>query len=185
MSKAFTKEDQGVGADFEPTVEPRAVPGKKNYITPSGFQRMRREIKDLLDVERPKIVETVAWAASLGDRSENADYIYGKKRLREIDRRLHFLQKRLEIAEVVDPTSQGGSEVRFGATVKVETEEGDVKTYHIVGVDEIDAKVGKISWMSPIGMALLSKKVGDTATFKSPKGKRDLTVLSIVFEMIE
>lgn len=183
MSKAFTREDDGdlsdeLGGDGDGD-ESLNVPGGKNYITPVGAKKLKDELSQLLNVDRPKLVETVAWAASNGDRSENADYIYGKRRLREIDRRIRFLSKRLEAAEVVDPLKQPKDKVLFGARVEVEDEDGVVKIYQIVGVDETDAKNGLISWTSPIGKALLQAKVGDVVTLKTPKGDRDLEILKI------
>ena len=140
-----------------------------NYITPGGAEKLRSELKELLDVERPKIVEVVHWAAGNGDRSENGDYIYGKKRLREIDRRIRFLTHRMELIEVVDPTEREPTDrVFFGATVTVLDEEDTEKTYRIVGKDEVDAARGKVSYVSPIGRALLKAKIGDSVTFRSP-----------------
>lgn len=186
MSKAFVKDD---GDGNDPLDDEREDPalalpaGTKNYITPGGAKRLRDELSQLLNVERPKLVETVAWAASLGDRSENADYIYGKRRLREIDRRLRFLTKRLEIAEIVDPTSIKSDTVRFGATVTVRDPDGVEKTYSIVGVDEIDLKKGHISWISPLGSALLraKAKIGDEVTFRAPKGEIELEIIRLEF----
>lgn len=154
---------------------------KKNYITPEGFERLKKEYSDLLHVERPKLVETVAWAASNGDRSENADYIYGKRRLREIDSRLRFLTGRLDAAEVVDPKTLSGEKVVFGATVTVLNETEDEHTYKIVGEDEFDIKAGKISWQSPVARALLGKKVGDEVAVKKPAGEEFLTIVAISF----
>ena len=125
----------------------------KNYITPGGFTKLKDELKQLLDVERPTVVRTVSWAASNGDRSENGDYIYGKRRLREIDRRIRFLSKRIESAEVIDPAKQSGERVVFGALVEVETSDGTVKRYQIVGIDESEPAVGRLSWISPIATA--------------------------------
>lgn len=158
--------------------------GQKNYVTQNGFKKLKLEIHELLNVERPKVVEVVAWAASNGDRSENADYTYGKKRLREIDRRLRFLQRRLDAAEVVIPENQSGDRVLFGATVTVLDESDVERVYSIVGVDETDAKHGKVSWMSPIGSALLQGKVGDVVTVKMPKGDEDLEILKVEFKPI-
>ncbi len=189
MSKAFVKDDgDGGDEDLERDDPALAIPaGAKNYITPGGAKRLRDELSHLLNVERPKMTETVAWAASNGDRSENADYIYGKRRLREIDRRLRFLTKRLEIAEIVDPASIKSEVVRFGATVTVRDPEGVEKTYTIVGVDEIDLKKGHISWISPLGSALLraKAKVGDEVTFNAPKGEIDLEIVALKFAPIE
>lgn len=157
----------------------------KNYLTPGGFQRLRSELLNLLNVERPKVVETVAWAAGNGDRSENADYIYGKRRLREIDRRIHFLQKRLESAEVVDPTTIKGKVIRFGATIELTDEEGVVKSYVLVGPDELNADKGWISWLSPLGKALLQKSEGDEVRVVTPQGERYFIVTSVQFLALE
>jgi transcription elongation factor GreB len=181
MSKAFTKETDGEDEPSEEISEPKLPPGTKNYITPSGIERLRLEFHELLTKTRPEITEKVAWAASLGDRSENADYIYNKRRLREIDRRIRFLTKRLEAAEIVDPTLNRSDSVRFGATVTIRDESSQTKIYSIVGVDEIDVKKGRISWVSPLGSALLKAKVGDTITFRSPKGEEDLEVIEIQY----
>ena len=145
----------------------------KNYITPGGFTKLKDELKQLLDVERPTVVRTVSWAASNGDRSENGDYIYGKRRLREIDRRIRFLSKRIESAEVIDPAKQSGERVVFGALVEVETSDGTVKRYQIVGIDESEPAVGRLSWISPIAKALLGKKVGDLVLYSTPKGEEE------------
>jgi transcription elongation factor GreB len=194
MSKAFVKEDQDQEDDLDTSAddesdldtddEPKFRSGK-NYITNRGFERLKAELHELLHVERPKIVEVVAWAASNGDRSENADYTYGKKRLREIDRRLRFLQKRMDIAEIVIPENQKGERVLFGATVTVRDESGGQRIYKIVGIDETDAKVGKISWISPIGKALLQSKAGDAVLLQMPKGEEELEILKIEFKKIE
>lgn len=151
----------------------------KNYITPSGLEKLRAELRKLRDDERPKLLETIAWAASNGDRSENADYIYGKKRLREIEKRLRFLTKRLEIAEVVDPTTIATEKVSFGAMVTICDEDGVETTYQIVGEDEIDAKAKKISWKSPLAKALLGKKQGDAVTVHRPAGAIEVEIMSI------
>jgi transcription elongation factor GreB len=151
----------------------------KNYITPPGFQKLRDEYNQLTTIERPKIVETVAWAASNGDRSENADYIYGKRRLREIDSRIRFLKSRLESAEVVDPRQVRLKSIAFGCTVEIENAEGEIKFYKIVGEDELDPSAGAISWQSPLAKALLGKNQGDEVLLKKPKGEEILVVLSI------
>ena len=157
-----------------------------NYITPGGAEKLRSELKELLDVERPKIVEVVHWAAGNGDRSENGDYIYGKKRLREIDRRIRFLTHRMELIEVVDPTEREPTDrVFFGATVTVLDEEDTEKTYRIVGKDEVDAARGKVSYVSPIGRALLKAKIGDSVTFRSPKGEVDLEIKNVQYIPID
>lgn len=153
--------------------------GQKNYITPTGLQRLKQEYSELFYKERPKVVETVAWAASNGDRSENADYQYGKRRLREIDRRLQFLKDRLEAVEVVDPTQVESEKVLFGATVTIEDENGDQATYQIVGEDELDPKSGKISWKSPVARALLGKKESDEVTIQKPAGPEEVVIVKI------
>ncbi|MBY0386247.1 transcription elongation factor GreB [bacterium] len=153
----------------------------KNYITPPGFERLRNEYSQLLNVERPKLVETVAWAASNGDRSENADYIYGKRRLREIDSRLKFLQDKLERAVVVDPQKLSGDKVIFGATVTISDEDGNTSVYQIVGQDEFDIKNNKISWKSPVATALLGKKVDDEVIIKKPGGNEVVCIEKIQF----
>lgn len=152
----------------------------KNYITPKGFAKLKDELHNLLDVERPNVVRTVSWAASNGDRSENGDYIYGKRRLREIDRRIRFLTKRIESAEVIDPSKLKNDRVVFGATVVLDDGESE-KTYQIVGIDESDPKNGKLSWISPLAKALFSKKVGDLASFQTPKGEVEVEILEIRF----
>lgn len=154
---------------------------KKNYITPLGFERLKSEYSALLHGERPKLVETVAWAASNGDRSENADYIYGKRRLREIDKRLKFLKDRLEAAEVVDPKEIKSEKVLFGATVSVIDENEKEHCYQIVGEDEVDAGSGKISWRAPVANALLGKKVGDEVVIKKPAGEETVEIIDIQY----
>lgn len=154
----------------------------KNYITPEGLERLRAEYSSLINGERPKVVETVTWAASNGDRSENADYQYGKKRLREIDRRLHFLQKRMEAAEVIDPKSLKSDKVIFGATVTFENEDGEEKIYQIVGEDEFNIDLCKISWKSPIAKALLGKKLDDEVKIQKPSGDEVVVIVDIQFK---
>ncbi|MCC7484301.1 MAG: transcription elongation factor GreB [Burkholderiales bacterium] len=154
----------------------------KNYITPQGYARLKSELTRLLDVERPELVKVVAWAASNGDRSENGDYLYGKKRLREIDRRIHFLTNRLELAQVVDPASRGESDlVYFGATVTYAYVNGgrEERTIQIVGVDEVDTKRGHVSWVSPIARALLKKRNGDVATLATPAGEQEIEIVKV------
>ena len=153
-----------------------------NYITPAGFQRLIDEQEHLLKVERPKVVEEVATAAAHGDRSENAEYIYGKRKLRQIDSRLQWLNKRLEHVQVIDPKQQKGKAVLFGATVTVQPEEGPRRTFQIVGVDEVDAAAGKVSWQSPLGRALLRKKAGDFALVQKPSGEEELEVVAVEFK---
>jgi transcription elongation factor GreB len=180
MSKAFTKEDQEPEEDdHEPS---SIVPGGKNYITPRGLQRLRDELTHLLDVGRPEIVKVVSWAASNGDRSENGDYLYGKKKLREIDKRIRFLTKRIEIAEPVNPLDKKGDTVLFGATVDLRDEEGRRRRYSIVGVDETDISNGRISWISPIGKALLQAKKGEAITVRTPRGEEELEILDVRYE---
>ena len=169
--------------DEDDTDEPEVISaGTKNYITPSGMERLRDELQQLRSVERPKVVETVSWAAGNGDRSENGDYIYGKKRLREIDRRTRFLLKRLEIAEIVDPAHQQGMEqVRFGATVSYVDDQDNEYTVMIVGVDETRHELGEISWLSPIARALMKASEGDFVAVKTPKGVEKIEILSIEY----
>ncbi|MBS2028970.1 MAG: transcription elongation factor GreB [Deltaproteobacteria bacterium] len=159
--------------------EPR--PQGPNYITPAGYQKLIDEQERLLTVERPKIVDEVATAAAHGDRSENAEYIYGKRKLRQIDSRLQWLNKRLDKIQVVDPKTQKGKVVLFGATVTVEGEDGREKTYQIVGVDEVDAAAGKVSWQSPLGRALLRRKVGDWVVVQKPSGEEELSIVRVVW----
>jgi transcription elongation factor GreB len=181
MNKAFTKEsdvddDEGDDAPGLPTLPA----GTRNYITPAGYARLRRELMSLLDDERPKMVETVSWAAKNGDRSENGDYLYGKKRLREIDRRIRFLTKRLDIAEVVDPSlHQGSDQVFFGATVTYADESGDERTITIKGIDEADNLAGEVSWVAPIARALIKARVGDEVTLVTPKGPQRIEVVGV------
>jgi len=182
MNKAFVKES-GDGDDEE-SLPPslRLPPGSKNYMTPHGYQALRAELDELLRVERPKIVETVAWAAGNGDRSENGDYIYGKKRLREIDRRVRFLVGRIDNAEVVDPSARGQcDQVFFGATVAVRdaNDVGPDAVWQIVGVDEADVSSGRISWVSPLARALLKAREGDVVRFTSPAGMREVEIVTV------
>ena len=182
MSKAFTKEtDADDGADDTPGAA--ALPaGGKNYITPAGHQRLRAELLHLLDVERPRVVEVVHWAASNGDRSENGDYLYGKKRLREIDRRIRFLTRRLDIAVVVDPAQQHGSEqVFFGARVRYARADGSEATVQILGIDEAEPSLGQISWVAPVAQALLKARVGDEVRVHTPAGWELLEVLEVSY----
>ncbi|KPF70295.1 transcription elongation factor GreB [beta proteobacterium AAP99] len=179
MSKAFTKETDADDEDVEAGA-PAIPPGSKNYITPAGHQRLKDELLHLLDVERPEVVKVVSWAASNGDRSENGDYLYGKKRLREIDRRIRFLGKRLDIAEVVDPARQPNrDQVFFGAQVLIARADGSEQTVRIVGIDEVDPARGDVSWISPIARALLKAREGDTVHVQTPAGKEPVDVLEI------
>ncbi len=183
MSKAFTREDDAsTEVDPEDGEEENPLPkGTKNYMTPGGFKRLKDELHDILHVKRPQLTATIAWAASNGDRSENADYIYGKRRLREIDRRIRFLTKRIESAEVIDPATRQSDQVFFGATVTVADEEGVEKTYTIVGIDEIELSKNRISWISPLARALLKAHEGDSVTFQSPKGQRELDIVKVEY----
>jgi transcription elongation factor GreB len=178
MSKAFTREaDTG---DDEDVALPPLPSGGKNYITVQGYQRLRAELMELIDHERPKVVEVVSWAASNGDRSENGDYLYGKKRLREIDRRIRFLTKRLDIAEVTDPSAHHGSDqVFFGATVTYENARGEQRTVTIKGIDEADSLAGEVSWISPIARALLKAREGDEVKLTTPGGVEAIEVLAV------
>ena len=180
MSKAFTKEADA--SDDDDVALPALPAGGKNYITPAGYARLRDELLELIDNERPKVVETVHWAASNGDRSENGDYLYGKKRLREIDRRIRFLTKRLEIAEVVDPSLHAGSDqVFFGSTVTYVDDESVERTITIVGIDEADSRESQVSWVSPVARALLKARVGDEVQLPTPAGVRSLEVLDVQY----
>src|SRR4051812_16958786 len=181
MNKAFTKETDG-DEDDDAGALPAIPSGTKNYITPAGYARLRAELLQLIDDERPKVVEVVHWAASNGDRSENGDYIYGKKRLREIDRRIRFLTKRLEIAEVTDPAVHHGSDqVFFGSTVRYADESGEEREVTILGIDEADSAQSQVSWISPIARALLKAKEGDVVKLATPGGLHDIEVLSVSY----
>lgn len=177
MSKAFTRESD---AEEDEVGLPPLPAGGKNYITPKGYAALRAELFDLIDNERPKVVDIVHWAASNGDRSENGDYIYGKKRLREIDRRIRFLTKRLEIAEVTDPSVHfGKDQVFFGATVTYVEEAGDERTVTILGIDEADSLKGEVTWISPIARALLKAREGEVVKLVTPVGVQEIEVLSV------
>jgi transcription elongation factor GreB len=181
MNKAFVKESD---EDDDDLPEAQQLPaGTRNYMTVAGHRRLRDELVNLIKVERPNLVQVVAWAASNGDRSENGDYIYGKKRLREIDRRIRYLTKRVESAVVVDPGEQENVEqVFFGAKVTIMDAEGGEATYQIVGVDEADAAAGRINWLSPLARALMKAREGDQVRFQSPAGWRTLEVVAICYE---
>lgn len=184
MSKAFVREDQEADEDTFVT-EPAVPAGAPNYITPGGYARLKDELDRLLNVERPEVVKTVSWAASNGDRSENGDYIYGKKRLREIDRRIRFLIKRLEYAQIVDPAAREETDaVFFGATVTVADASGAERTYSIVGMDEVDLARGHVSWISPIAKALLKAKEGDVVTLRSPSGVEELEITRVEYRAL-
>lgn len=184
MNKAFVREGDNPEDEDDAPAAARLPPGSKNYMTRRGYDALRVELDLLVRVERPKMVETVAWAAGNGDRSENGDYIYGKKRLREIDRRIRFLIKRIESAEVVDPERQQGiDQVFFGATVTIvdvadATGESE-QAWQIVGVDEADASSGRISWISPLARALMKAREGDVVRFMSPAGAREIEVVEV------
>jgi transcription elongation factor GreB len=174
-----------VDDDGDETAPPLPV-STKNYVTPAGFKRLKEEALHLLDRERPDLVKVVHWAASNGDRSENADYIYGKRRLREIDRRIRFLTKRLDAAVVVDPALREASDqVFFGATVMVMHSNGEERTYSIVGIDEADASRGRISWISPIARALLKAREGDTVVLRTPAGEEEVEIVSVEYRAID
>jgi transcription elongation factor GreB len=182
MSKAFTRENDALPDDDEDAALPPLPAGGRNYITPEGYARLRAELLNLIDDERPKVVEVVHWAASNGDRSENGDYIYGKKRLREIDRRIRFLTKRLEIAEIVDPSlHHGADQVFFGATVTYADKTGEERTITILGIDEADSLHGKVSWISPIARALLKCREGDVTKLVTPSGAHEIEILKVSY----
>lgn len=183
MNKAFVKESGN--EEEEPASSSPLPKGAKNYITPQGYARLKNELMHLLDRERPEVVRTVSWAASNGDRSENADYIYGKRRLREIDRRIRFLTQRLEIAEVVDPATRDADQVFFGATVTVMNGKGEEFTLSIVGVDELDTARGRVSWISPIARALMKAREGDIVNLDTPGGREALEVLEIRYHTLD
>jgi len=184
MSKAFVREP---GADDDaPAPEPRMASGPaRNYITPAGFARLDAERKRLVELERPEVVRTVSWAASNGDRSENGDYIYGKRRLREIDRRVRFLIKRLEAASVVDNAGRVDDQVFFGAEVRVRSSAGGERRVTIVGADEVDTARGRVSWISPMARALLKARVGDVVALRTPGGEEALEILDVTYPKID
>ena len=184
MSKAFVRESEEEEAPEALAAEMRAPPPAKNYISRAGYARLKAELKQLVEVERPEVVRTVSWAAKNGDRSENGDYLYGKKRLREIDRRVRFLIKRLEAAAVVDTAGRDTDQVFFGSTVRIKTK-GEEKTITIVGVDEVDTARGRVSWISPIAKALLKAREGDAVVLKTPGGVEELEILEVRYEPID
>jgi len=185
MSKGINTENEQDDEDEHADASP--LPGGlRNYITPAGFARLKAEALHLLDRERPDLVKVIHWAASNGDRSENADYIYGKRRLREIDRRIRFLTKRLDAAVVVDPSTRDDTDqIFFGATVTLNDESGEEKKYSIVGIDEADVSRGRISWISPLAKALIKAREGDTVTVKTPGGDERLEVVGIEYVAID
>jgi len=180
MNKAFTREPDASDDDDDELALPSLPQGTKNYLTPQGYARLRSELIGLLDDERPKVVEVVSWAAKNGDRSENGDYLYGKKRLREIDRRIRFLTKRLDVAEVVDPSAHHGhDQVFFGATVTYTNDRGDERTITIKGIDEADSSKGEVSWIAPVARALLKARIGDEVALQTPGGVERIEVLEV------
>lgn len=185
MSKAFTKEPEGDEDDDNESAGPSVPAGSKNYITTAGATRLREEYQQLKYKERPEVTKVVAWAASNGDRSENADYTYGKKRLREIDRRLRFLGKRIDSMEIVEVGKIKSDQVLFGATVTIRDEDDKEKTYTIVGVDEMNLEKGRISWVSPLANAIFKAKVGDVIMFKTPKGMKEIEIIEIRYIEID
>jgi transcription elongation factor GreB len=186
MNKAFTKENEQDDDADQDAGAPPIPAGLKNYITPAGFKRLKDEALHLLDKERPELVKVIHWAASNGDRSENADYIYGKRRLREIDRRIRFLTKRMDVAVVVDPAAREDTDqVFFGATVTLVGRDGTEKTYSIVGIDETDLSRGRISWISPLAKALIKARDGDTVVVKTPGGEEKLEITSVEYREID
>jgi len=187
VSKAFTREDDAPADDFDGDDDEAnpIPPGSKNYMTPHGWRRMRDELTWLVKTERPNVTSVVSWAAKLGDRSENADYQYGKKRLREIDRRIRYLTKRLEAGEIVDPgTREETDQVFFGATVTYVTSEGGEQTVRIVGIDEMDPSRGYVSWISPVARALIKAREGDMVNLKTPAGDQALEIIEVRYEDI-
>ena len=185
MNKAFTRENDDDGDDDLPA-EQRLPASTKNYLTPGGWRRLKEELYHLVHRERPEMVQVVNWAASNGDRSENGDYIYGKRRLREIDRRIRFLTKRLEIAEVVDPElRESTDQIFFSATVLIQRGSGQEQLLRIVGVDETDLSRNHISWVSPIARCLLKAREGDSVVFRGPEGDEDIEILEVRYERIE
>jgi transcription elongation factor GreB len=183
MSKAFTRESEEEDQDLP---EADAIPaGTKNYMTPPGYARLRGELKRLVEVDRPETVRVVSWAASNGDRSENGDYIYGKRRLRELDWRIRYLMKRMEAAEVVDPRDQDRERIFFGATVLYADQAGAEHRISIVGIDEADPARGRVSWISPIAKAMLRAREGDTVTLRTPNGLESLDILEIRYELLD
>jgi len=181
MSKAFTKESD-VAQDEEDLQRPALGSGDKNYITPRGYKTLRDELLQLIDEERPKVVDVVHWAASNGDRSENGDYLYGKKRLREIDRRIRFLTRRLEIAVITEPSlHHGNDQIFFGATVTYVDDADQERTITITGIDEADSAAGEVSWISPIARTLLKARVGDVLRLPMPERVAEIEVLDVKY----
>ncbi|WP_153099645.1 transcription elongation factor GreB [Paraburkholderia hayleyella] len=182
MNKAFVKESSEDNDDDRDIAQPEMPAGAKNYITPAGYRRLRDELLHLIDEARPEVVRLVSWAASNGDRSENGDYIYGKRRLREIDRRIRFLTKRLDLAEVVESSRQENvDQVFFGATVDYAAPDGELQTVTIVGVDEVDLDHGRVSWISPVARALLKARIGERVVLHTPAGQQFIDVLDVKY----
>jgi transcription elongation factor GreB len=183
MNKAFVKDDAPSPEDDDPVESAETeIPGGKNYITREGYTALRDELTQLLDVARPEVVQIVSWAASNGDRSENGDYIYGKRRLREIDRRIRFLTRRLDKAEVVDPSvHQGNDQIFFGARVTYREADGTTRRVQIVGIDELDPLNGRISWISPVARALIKAREGDTVSLVTPQGRMEIEIESVEY----
>jgi transcription elongation factor GreB len=183
VSKAFVRESESEEPEA-PDAQP-ILPSGRNYLSPAGYARLKAELKALVEVERPKVVQVVSWAASNGDRSENGDYIYGKKRLREIDRRVRFLIQRLKNSDVVDSAGRESDQVFFGATVTVASPSGGERSYTIVGIDEADPAKGRVSWISPIARALFKARPGDTVRLRSPGGAETLEILAVRYDPID
>jgi len=182
MSKAFVREAERDEDDVAPPASPAPV---RNYITPAGFARLAAERKHLVEIERPDVVRTVSWAAANGDRSENGDYLYGKKRLREIDRRVRFLIKRLESATVVDNAGREDDRVFFGAAVRIRSRSGGEREVTIVGADEVDPARGRVSWVSPVARALLKARAGEVVTLRTPAGEDELEILDVHYPRVD
>jgi transcription elongation factor GreB len=186
MNKAFVKESDSDDEDDQPPGAPVLAAGTKNYMTPAGHQRLKTELVNLINKERPEVVGIVSWAASNGDRSENGDYLYGKKRLREIDRRIRFLTKRLEAAQVIDPaTREPTDQIFFGATVCYEDQQGAQHTVSIVGIDETNTSKNHISWISPLARALIKAREGDEVVVRLPDGPQTVVVLDVLYQAIQ
>jgi transcription elongation factor GreB len=185
MSKAFTKENPDAPEDDDDIVLPALPAGSKNYMTPGGHGRLKAELEQLTTIERPEVTRVVSWAASNGDRSENGDYLYGKKRLREIDRRMRYLIKRLDAAEVIDPATRDTEQIYFGATVTVVNKRGEERTVSIVGLDEVDPQRGYVSWVSPIARVLTKNHEGDVVMLPTPAGLEELEILAVEYKALD
>ncbi|MBL8310147.1 MAG: transcription elongation factor GreB [Burkholderiales bacterium] len=185
MSKAFTKENPDAPDDDDEVLLPALPAGTRNYMTPGGHGRLKAELEHLTTVDRPEVTRIVSWAASNGDRSENGDYLYGKRRLREIDRRTRYLIKRLDAAEVIDPATRDTDQVFFGATVTVTNQRGETRTIAIVGLDEVDPARGYVSWISPIARALTKSREGDTVAMPTPSGVEELEILAVEYRTLD